>query len=794
MVVMTTDARAKDFLRIIVDEDLAAGRHQHVATRFPPEPNGYLHIGHAKAICVDFGIARDYGGSCNLRYDDTNPAKEEVEYVESIERDVRWLGFTPDRVLYASDYFEEMYQLALGLIDRGLAYVDESSDEQIKELRGSLSEAGKASRWRELPPARHRARFEEMRSGALPDGVCVLRAKLDLTASNMKMRDPLLYRIRHAHHHRTGDAWCIYPMYDYAHPLSDAIEGITHSICTLEFENNRELYDWVIEKTFVKARPELLGKREPSETPPRQFEFARLVLAYTMMSKRKLLKLVQDGVVNGWDDPRMPTLAGMRRRGFTPEAIRSFCELVGVAKNNSMVDAGKLEFAVRDDLNGRAPRLLGVLRPLPVTLTNVSAASILTAPLFPEDIDPRGERGSRELPLDRELVIERDDFAVEPPAGWKRLAPGRTVRLRHAGVIRCDEVVTDADGAVTGLRCTLVGDGAGEKVAGVIHWVSAARGVSCEVRLYDRLFSVEKPDAAEDVTTVLNPRSLEVVRGAIVEPAVVAAAARGAIQLERVGYFVADAVDSRPDAVVLNRVITLRDTWAGAAEARIAVGTGSAKGTSDARGAGAAIVTKSARSATRPDKKSGREYRDEARRRLPAMSSAFEMSRDALGDETADLIHGDEGTSRFFLNAVAEESDELAKAVAGWLVNDVRAVTSGVDLDLMVQHPKALTRLVQLVEDKVITRAQAKTLLPKVLLGMDPRELVRAQGLDQVASTDDLAPIIAGVLAANPGKVAEYRGGKTGLLGFFVGQVMKASGGKASPAAVNQLVAAALAS
>ena len=770
MVVMTTDARAKDFLRTIVDEDLAAGRHQHVATRFPPEPNGYLHIGHAKAICVDFGIARDYGGSCNLRYDDTNPAKEEVEYVESIERDVRWLGFAPDRVLYASDYFEEMFQLALGLIDRGLAYVDESSDDEIKALRGSLTEDGRPSAWRDLPPAHHRARFEAMRAGTLPDGACVLRAKLDLTASNMKMRDPLLYRIRHAHHHRTGDAWCIYPMYDYAHPLSDAIEGITHSICTLEFENNRELYDWVIAATGVRPRADLVAGRAPTSTPPRQYEFARLVLAYTMMSKRKLLKLVADGVVNGWDDPRMPTLAGMRRRGFTPEAIRGFCELVGVAKNNSMVDAGKLEFAVRDDLNGRAPRLMGVLRPLPVTLTNVDAASILTAPLFPEDIDPRGERGSRELPLDRELVIERDDFAVEPPAGWKRLAPGRTVRLRHAGVIRCDEVVTDADGAVTGLRCTLLGDGAGEKVAGVIHWASATRGVTCEVRLYDRLFAVEKPDAAEDVTTVLNPRSLEVVHGAIVEPAVVAAAARGAIQLERVGYFVADVVDSRPDAVVLNRVITLRDTWAGVAEAAAPV----------------VAAKKSARSATRPDKKSGREYRDEARRRDAVLAAAYDASKELLGDDTADLVHGSDELSRYFVAATAGEPDALVKAIASWLVNEVPRVAEDLSLDSVLSHAKRLARLVELVEADTLPRARAKAALLSVLEGTDPATLVEAP-------VDDLAPIIASVLAANPAKVAEYRGGRAGLLGFFVGQVMKASGGKASPAAVNQLVTAALA-
>jgi glutaminyl-tRNA synthetase len=773
--------RAKDFLRAIVEDDRATGRHQQIATRFPPEPNGYLHIGHAKAICVDFGIARDYGGTCNLRYDDTNPTKEDVEYVESIERDVRWLGFAPDRVLYASDYFEEMYRLAEGLVERGLAYVDESTDEEIKALRGSLTEPGRPSAWRDLPPAHHLARLREMRAGALPDGACVLRAKIDLAASNMKMRDPLLYRIRHAHHHRTGDAWCIYPMYDYAHPLSDALEGITHSICTLEFENNRELYDWVIAKTGVMPRAELLGDRPPAPTPPRQYEFARLVLEYTMMSKRKLLKLVEDGVVTGWDDPRMPTLAGMRRRGFTPEAIRNFCDLVGVAKNNSMVDVGKLEYAVRDDLNGRAPRLLGVLRPLPLTLTNVDAASLVTAPLYPEELDPDGTRGTRVVPLDRELVIERDDFAIDPPAGWKRLAPGRVVRLRHAGCVRCDEVVTDAAGEVIGLRGTLLAEPVTDKVAGVIHWVSASRGVTCEVRLYDRLFAVARPDAAEDVTTVLNPRSLEVVAGAVVEPAVVAAAG-SPIQLERVGYFVADRVDSRPDALVLNRVITLRDTWA-KAEA-VEAPTATAEGT---------FKTKASRAATRPAKKSGAEQRAIARERDAELAARYTAAVDAVGAADADLLHGDRATSDFATAALAL-APARAKAIARWLVNEVPRAVGDAELPDTALTPAALVGLVELVETGAITAAVGKELLAELTeRGGDPAALVEARGLRQVAGEGDLAPIIASVLAANPAKVAEYRGGRAGLLGFFVGQVMKASGGKANPATVNQLVTAALA-
>ena len=768
---MSDPERTKDFLRAIVDDDLASGRHTAVATRFPPEPNGYLHIGHAKAISVDFGIARDYGGTCNLRYDDTNPTKEEVEYVESIERDVRWLGCEPTRILYASDYFEHMYQLAEKLVRDGKAYVCELDDEQIKEYRGSLSEPGRPSPWRDRTPDDNLARLRAMRAGELPDGACVLRAKIDMAASNMKMRDPLLYRIRHAHHHRTGDAWCIYPMYDYAHPLSDALEGITHSICTLEFENNRELYDWVIAATGVAPLPALLGDRKPG-APPRQYEFARLFLEYTMMSKRKLLHLVKTGVVSGWDDPRMPTLAGLRRRGYTPEAIRGFCELVGVAKNNSMVDIGKLEFAVRDDLNRRAPRLLGVLRPLAVELTNVDGGSTLSAPLFPEDLDPDAARGRRELPFDKHLYIERDDFADEPPAGWKRLAPGRVVRLRHGGCIRCDEVVRDGD-AVVGLRCSVVD--APDKAPGVIHWVSATRGVAIEVRLYDRLFLVPRPDAVEDLAAALNPRSLEVVR-AIVEP--YAATAAGHVQLERLGYFIADD-DSQPGAVVWNRVITLRDAVARSAAVEVP-----------------APKAKSSRAATRPDKKSGKEQRAIARERDAELAARHARALAAgLADDEADLVSGDRDTSDFYEATVAL-APARARAVARWIVNELPRELGDDPIGGSALTAAALAALVGLVDDGAITGAVGKELLGELVrAGGDPVALVDARGLRQVAGAaahDALAPIVADVLAKNPAKVAEYRGGRTGLLGFFVGQVMKASGGKANPATVNELTRAAL--
>ncbi|MBE7453681.1 MAG: glutamine--tRNA ligase/YqeY domain fusion protein [Kofleriaceae bacterium] len=775
--------RGKDFLRTIVDEDLAAGRHQHVATRFPPEPNGYLHIGHAKAICVDFGIAADYGGTCNLRYDDTNPTKEDVEYVEAIERDVRWLGFAPSRVLYASDYFEEMYRLACRLIEKGLAYVDDHDDEQIKAHRGSLTEPGRPSPGRDRGVAENLERFAAMRAGALPDGACVLRAKIDLGAANMKMRDPLLYRIRHAHHHRTGDAWCIYPMYDYAHPLSDAFEGISHSICTLEFENNRELYDWVIAATEVTPLPDLVAGR-PVGAPPRQYEFARLALDYTMMSKRKLLRLVEDGLVAGWDDPRMPTLAGMRRRGFTPEAIRAFCDLIGVAKNNSTVDVGKLEYAVRDDLNRRAPRLLGVLRPLKVTLTNHAAGDERLAPLFPEDLDPERTRGARAVPFDRDLYIDAEDFALEPPPGFRRLAPGRVVRLRYAEAIRCDEVRLDDAGQPVELLCSVVpaAEAHGEKVWGVLHWVSATRGVRCEVRLYDRLFDVPRPDAAEDVRTVLNPRSLEVVAGAVVEPHVAALPAGTRFQLERLGYFVADAVDARPGALVLNRVITLRDSWE---KATAAAGP-------DAEVA-AAPAARSARSKTRPDKKSAAEQRAIARARDPELAARHDrwLALD-VGADLVDLLTGDRDTSDLFAAALAV-APARARTLARWIVNELPRELGDRAPGETALTATALAALVGLVDDGDITAAAGKELLAELVeQGGDPVALVAARGLRQVSSADDLGPLVDDVLARNGDKVGQYRGGKTGLLGFFVGQVMKASGGKANPATVNDLVKQAL--
>jgi glutaminyl-tRNA synthetase len=543
-----------DFIRTIVAEDLSAGRNGgRVATRFPPEPNGYLHIGHAKSICLNFGIARDYGGTCNLRFDDTNPVKEDVEYVESIEEDVRWLGFEWSGLHFASDYFEQLYQYAVDLITAGKAYVDSQSADEIRRNRGTLTEPGRESPFRNRTVAENLDLFTRMRAGEFEDGAHVLRARIDMASGNINLRDPILYRIKRAHHHRTGDAWCIYPMYDFAHPPSDALEHITHSLCTLEFEDHRPLYDWLIETLPVPSRP-------------RQIEFARLNLSYTVMSKRRFLELVEERHVAGWDDPRMPTIVGMRRRGYTPEAIRAFCDRIGVAKRENVVDVAQLEHAVREDLNKRAPRVMGVLRPLRVILENYPEGQVEQLDVINNPEDP--DAGTRQVPFSRELFIEREDFKEDPPKKFFRLAPGREVRLRCAYFITCTGVDKDpATGEITALRCTYDpatrgGDAPdGRKVKATLHWVSAAHAANAEVRLYDRLFTVEEPGKLDDFRAALNPASLEVVRDAKVEPGAATAPPGTRYQFERIGYFSVDP-DSRPGAPIFNRTVTLKDAWA----------------------------------------------------------------------------------------------------------------------------------------------------------------------------------------------------------------------------------------
>ena len=550
-------ARPLDFIREIVTEDRKAGRHGgRVHTRFPPEPNGYLHIGHAKSICLNFGVAAEFGGLCNLRFDDTNPAKEDVEYVDSIQEDVRWLGFDwDDRMFYASDYFEEMYQYAERLIGAGLAYVDGLTADEIRHYRGTLTEPGRNSPDRSRAPSENLDLFRRMRAGEFPDGAYVLRAAIDMASPNINMRDPTLYRIRRATHHRTGDAWCIYPTYDFAHPISDAIEGITHSLCTLEFEDHRPLYDWVVQHF----------RRGESTTQPQQIEFARLNLNYTVMSKRKLLALVELKHVAGWDDPRMPTIAGIRRRGYTPAAMRDFCARIGVAKKENVIDIALLEHTVREDLNRTAPRALAVLRPLKVVIENLPEGfeRQLTAINNPEDTSA----GTRHIPLSREIYIEHDDFMEAPPKKFFRLSPGAEVRLRYAYIVKCERVVKDAAGGIVELRCTadlesLDGATAARRVKGTIHWVSAAHAVNAEIRLYDRLFTSEDPGEGDrDPLTDLNPNSLERLTDCPVEPSLATTAPGARYQFERQGYFCADP-DSRPGAPVFNRTVTLKDAWA----------------------------------------------------------------------------------------------------------------------------------------------------------------------------------------------------------------------------------------
>ncbi|HVR81065.1 MAG TPA: glutamine--tRNA ligase/YqeY domain fusion protein [Luteimonas sp.] len=561
-----------DFIRQIVRDDIASGRHAAIKTRFPPEPNGYLHIGHAKAICLDFGIAAEFGGRCNLRFDDTNPAREDPEYVTAIQDDVHWLGFEWHELRHASDYFEVFYLAAEKLIRQGDAFVCDLSADDVRTYRGTLTESGRNSPHRDRSVDESLDLFRRMRAGEFADGARTLRAKIDMASGNINLRDPALYRIKHVEHQNTGDAWPIYPMYDYAHSLSDAIEGITHSLCTLEFEDHRPLYDWCVDKVDLVHSPELLApllaKGLPNEaSKPRQIEFSRANLNYTVMSKRKLMALVQAGLVDGWDDPRMPTLQGIRRRGYTPASLRLFADRIGISKQNSLIDYSVLEGCLRDDLDAAAPRRMAVIDPLKLTITNLpdSHEEALRFPNHPKD----ESFGTRTLPFSSALWIEREDFAEVPPKGFKRLIPGGDVRLRGAGIFRCDDAIKDADGKVIEIRGELDPEsrpgmiGANRKIKGTIHWVSAKHAVAAEIRLYDRLFLVPDPDNDADGKTYqdhLNPDSRRAVTG-YVEPAAAQATPEQHVQFERVGYFVADRYDHGSDAPVFNRSVTLRDTW-----------------------------------------------------------------------------------------------------------------------------------------------------------------------------------------------------------------------------------------
>jgi len=767
----TATPTGSNFIRDIILADNEAGAYEgRVVTRFPPEPNGYLHIGHAKAICVNFGFAAEFDGVCHLRFDDTNPVTEETEFVDGIMADIRWLGFDwGEKLFFASDFFQEMYDLAEGLIREGNAYICMHSEEAFrKELRGTVTEHGKESPGRLRSAEENLDLFRRMRAGEFEDGHCVLRARADMTSPNMKMRDPPLYRIKKATHHRTGDAWCIYPMYDYAHPLEDALEDVTHSLCTLEFDNNRALYDWVIEHTAVTSRP-------------RQYEFARLAIDTIVTSKRKLKRLVDDKLVDGWDDPRMPTLRGLRRRGVPSAAIRSFCEQVGLAKVNSRVELATLHHAIRDALNHEAPRVMAVIDPLEVVIDNHPEDQVewLDASYWPHDV-PR--EGSRKIPFSKRLLIEREDFQEVPEKGFRRLAPGREIRLRYGYFITCTHMEKDPEtGRILAVHATydpLTRGGTapdGRKVKATIHWVSATESLPCTVRLINPLFAVANPDAeGGDYGDLLNPDSLVVLEHARVEPSLVDAAPEAPYQFERLGYFVRD---NQLGGLVFNRAVSLKDTWA-------------------------RPVTVSSPTATKavPASKSDDEHRARKRRARtevlaelhaadPELAARMEryLSELALPEGDALTLTSDRGLSDFFEAALGAHDN--AKGIANWVVNAVQAAAKDSGVDGLRFSGADIAALVRLIDEGTLSSRGAKKVFAVLEAdGGDPAEIVARLGLAQLEDPDAISELVRQAIADHPEQLAQYKGGNARLFGFFVGQVLKASGGKASPEIVNQIL------
>ena len=765
-----------DFIRDMIRADVAAGKlGGKVVTRFPPEPNGHLHIGHAKAICIDFKIAQEFGGECHLRMDDTNPTTEDVSYVEAIQRDVKWLGFDwGEHLYYASDYFERYYELAERLIRLERAYVDDLSDEEFSgSYRGTITEAGKPSPYRSRSVTENLDLFRRMRKGEFKDGEKVLRAKIDMSSANMKMRDPPLVRIKHAHHYRTGDAWCIYPLYDYAHCLEDSFEGVTHSLCTMEFESARELYDWVIRATEV---PHV----------PRQTEFARLNLTYTVMSKRKLLQLVEQKLVSGWDDPRLPTLAGYRRRGYTPESIRAFIGKIGVAKNLSTVDVALLESCVRDDLDTRSPRVWTILNPLPLTIESFPENEVeeLDAPFWPAGTDAADTvapalRGSRKVLFSRNLLIEREDFAEVPAAGWKRLAPGKQVRLRHGYIVTCTRVEHE-NGQVSRVFCThdpatrggIAADG--KRIDGTIHWLSAAQTTDVEVRLYDRLFTCESPgDEGRDWLEDLNPAALTVVR-AKGEPLLAQSKPGDRFQFERVGFFFADP-DSKPGAPVFNRTVPLKDGWA--------------KQTARTAGAASSGVTSPAVPQAKRAAGAGAASPPAAAAPLSAEAQALVSGHGLTADEARILAQEPLLRALFDAAMATPAAAKHAPSVASVLVNDLLGELRAKKLDALPFDGAAIVELVLLGQEGTISTKQAKEVLSEMIAtGKPARAIASAKGMKQIASADTLGPIIDQVLAENEAVVARYRAGNANVFGAIVGMVMKRTEGQGNPKLVADLL------
>ena len=763
-----------NFITEIVDEDVATGKVETVVTRFPPEPNGYAHIGHAFASLINYGVAQDYRGRFNLRLDDTNPETEKAEFAAAQIADLAWLGLAWNgHLYYASDYFGQLYDMAVRLIKEGKAYVDSLSEEEIQDYRGTVTESGRNSPYRERTVEENLDLFERMNAGEFPKGAHVLRAKVDMASPNMKLRDPLLYRISHAEHYRTGDAWHVYPMYDFAHPLSDAIEGVTHSLCSLEFIENRAVYDWLVENLFGASRPY-------------QYEFGRRSLEYTVVSKRKLAELIRGGYVSGWDDPRMPTLAGLRRRGVTQEAIRDFVSRIGVSRTNRTVDMALLEYSLRDNLNTQAKRVMAVLEPLKVTLTNYEGEETLQAPYWPPDV-PR--EGQREVPFSSELYIEREDFEETPSRGFRRLSPGESVRLRHAYIIRCDEVVKNDAGEVLELRCSYLDNSLGEtpagvKVKGAIHWVAASQAVKAEFRLYDRLFTVPDPeDGEQDFLEYVNPASLQVKHG-FVEPSVLNDPPDTRYQLERQGYFWRDPQDSQPDALVFNRIVTLKDSWSKTELSKTELSKTELSKTESAPQA----VVSAPKMAAKPG-----EVRDpvldfslEQRAKLEQLTTLGVAHDDAV------LIAGNPQVTTFFEEAVRHHDNP--QALANWTVNELRReLGSGDDPAELNFGAADLAELVALVDDGTInTRIAKEVFAEMVASGKKPGDIVKAQGLEQVTDVAALEPLIDKLLKDNPDKLSAYRNGKTGLMGFFVGAVMRETGGTANPQLVKELLTVTL--
>ena len=741
-------SESKDFLRIKVEEDLKSNKYKKVVTRFPPEPNGFPHIGHAKSIVINFGIASDYDGYCNLRMDDTNPTKEDTKYVEALKDAVKWLGFDwGENVHFTSDYFQKLYEYALILIKKGKAYVDSLDEEEMREYRGTVTQAGKRSKFANRTIEENLELFEKMKNGEFKDGEHVLRAKIDMGAANMKMRDPLLYRIRHAHHFRAGDKWCIYPMYDFAHCLSDYIEGVSHSICTLEFENNRDIYNWVLDTLEL--------------TPPRpyQHEFARLGINYTVMSKRKLLELVDGKYVNGWDDPRLPTIAGYKRRGYTPESILNFCNQIGIAKANSMVDVSQLEFCIRDDLNTKVPRVMCVLDPIKVTIENYEGNEEINASYYPHDVP---KEGSRKIPFSKEVYIEREDFMENPVKGYNRLTLDQAVRLRHAYIITCKELIKDENGNIVEIKAEYNpnsksgSDTSGIKVKSAIHWVDGEKSKKIEVRLYDRLYKNEAPEGLED----LNPNSLKIIKNALIEPAVINDKIDERFQFERQGYFYFDPIDSTDEKPVFNKIVGLKDSWAKKTKVVNKV---------EKKPKEKKVVHGEAQALNKNQEKLFDKYTKELK----------------LNNEVSNILVRDEELSNFFEKCLLELNSPVS--IANIVANDVAKELK--KSEKLKFDYKNIAQLVKMVDEEIISSKIAKQIFEEMSqTGTNPKKIVEDKGLIQISDPSIILPIIEEVIEKNPDNVNKYKAGNQKLFGFFIGQVLKATGGKANPKVVNKLV------